>query len=109
MARRFQEKSPTRVLRPAQPPIQRVAGSLPSGVEREEHGADYSPPPTAKIKNERSLTCHAHSHAFMVSTGTTSLVVTRRSILRENTRCNEIAETVTDHQQGGLCRYCSYW
>lgn len=52
-------------------------------MKRLRPGADHSPPSTAVVKNERS-SISTLSYAFMASTGTTCLVVPRRSILGEN-------------------------
>jgi hypothetical protein len=39
-------------LGPAQPPIQWVTGSLPSGVKQAGREADHTPSPSAEVKNE---------------------------------------------------------
>jgi hypothetical protein len=47
-----------------QPPIQRVPGTLSSGVKRSEHEADRSPPSSAKVKSGGAIPPHT-PHIFV--------------------------------------------
>jgi hypothetical protein len=45
-------------LRPTQPPIQWVPGTVSMGVKQERHEADHSPPSSAEVKNSGAITSH---------------------------------------------------
>jgi len=38
-------------LGPTEPPIQRVSGTLSSGIKRPDRNSDYSPPSSTRVKN----------------------------------------------------------
>jgi hypothetical protein len=52
------------VLRPIQPPIQWILGTLSPGVKQPEHEADYLPPTIAEVKNMEIYTSTPHMSSW---------------------------------------------